>query len=128
MSLVFRKALPLLILSLCLITPALAQSSSESTPSAAKDLAVALVRVKSEQEQDQLLNQKHDVKSGELLVALKGLADPFVQRGEFNEALRISHLAVRVAEKTGDRMQLAHAMLDLGTIYSSRVPPKEALN
>jgi CHAT domain-containing protein/Tfp pilus assembly protein PilF len=129
MSLAFRKALPLLILSLSLITPTLAQSNAtESNPSDVKDLAVALVRVKSEQEQEQLLTRKDDLKNGELLVALKGLADPYVQRGDYNEALRISHLAVRVAEKTGDRMQLAVAMCDLGAIYARRVPPKDALS
>jgi CHAT domain-containing protein/uncharacterized protein HemY len=129
MSLAFRKALPLLILSLSLITPTLAQSNAtESNPSDVKDLAVALVRVKSEQEQEQLLTRKDDLKNGELLVALKGLADPYVQRGDYNEALRISHLAVWVAEKTGDRMQLAVAMCDLGAIYARRVPPKDALS
>jgi CHAT domain-containing protein/Tfp pilus assembly protein PilF len=127
MSHAFRKALPLLILSLSL-TPAHAQSTSEPNSSHAKDLAVALVRSKSEQEQDHLLTRMGDLQSGELLVALKGLADPFVQRGEDNEALRISHLAVKVAEKTGDRMQVAVAMCDLGTIYARRVPPKDALN
>ena len=129
MSLAFRKALPLLILSLSLITPTLAQSNAtESNSSDVKNLAVALVRTKSEPEQEQLLTRKDDLKNGELLVALKGLADPFVQRGEFNEALRISHLAVKVAEKTGDRMQLAVAMCDLGAIYARRIPPREALN
>ena len=128
MSLAFRKALPLLILSLSLITPALGQSSStESTSSDVKDLAVALVRTKSEQDQEQLLTRKDDLKNGELLIALKGLAEPYVQRGEYNEALRISHLAVKVAEKTGDRMQLAVAMCDLGAIYARRIPPKDAL-
>lgn len=131
MSLAFRKALPLLILSLSFITPALAQSSSNLTESAApdvKDLAVALVRTKSEPEQEQLLTRKHDLKNGELLAALKALADPLVQRGEYNEAIRISHLALKVAERTGDRMQLARANLDLGAIYARRVPPKDALN
>jgi hypothetical protein len=133
MSLAFRKALPLLILSLSLITPTLAQSLSnatESTSSDVKDLAIALIRSKSEQEQDQLLTRKADLKSGELLAVLKGLADPFVQRGEDNEALRISHLAVRVAEKTGDRMQLAVAMCDLRAPRAAEgrieLPPKES--
>ena len=131
MSLAFRKALPLLIFSLSLITPTVAQLSSnaaESNSSDVKDLAVALFRTKSEQEQEQLLTRKDDLKNGELLIALKGLADPFVQRGEFNEALRISHLAVKVAEKGGDRMQLAVAMCDLGAIYARSIPPREALN
>src|SRR5829696_3883440 len=127
MSLAFRKALPLLILSLSLTTPTLAQSNAtESISSEVKDLAVALVRTKSEPEQEQLLTRKDDQKTGELLVALKALADPFVRRGEYNEALRISHLAVKVAEKMGDRMQLAVAMLDLGSIYARRIPPREA--
>ena len=131
MSLAFRKALPLLILSLSFITPALAQSSSnvtESTSSDIKELAAALVRAKSEPEQEQLLTRKDDLKSGELLVALKALADPLVQRGEYNEASRISHLAVRVAERTGHRMQLARAMFDLGAINARRIPSKDALN
>ena len=137
MSLAFRKALPLLILSLSLITPALAQSSSSLTESASsdvKDLAVALVRIKSEPEQEQLLTPKEELKNAALLIALKELADPLVQRGEYNEAIRISHLAVRVAERTGDRMKLARAMLDLGAIYARRnpsergteLPPKES--
>lgn len=129
MSLAFRKALPLLILSLGLITPTVAQSTNptELTSPDAKDLAVALVRSKSEPEQEQLLTRNDELKSGDLLVALRGLADPFVQRGEDKEALRISHIAVKVAEKLGDRMQLAIALCDLGRIYARRVPPGEAL-
>jgi CHAT domain-containing protein/tetratricopeptide (TPR) repeat protein len=125
----FRKPLSLLIFSLSFITPAVAQSTPNGTASGdVKELAVALVRLKSGQEQEQLLTRQDDLKNGALLVALKKLADPFVRKGEYNEALRISHLAVRVAEKMGDRMQFGIAMCDLGAIYARRVPPKEALN
>ena len=129
MSIAFRKASCLLILGLSLITPALAQSQSISTSPTSpdvKDLAVALVRIKSESEQDQLLVQKNELKNAELLRALKGLADPLVQNGEYNEALRISRLAVRIAEQMGDRLRLGHALCDLGAIYARRNPPKEA--
>ena len=62
-------------------------------------MAVALVRTKSDAERDQLLTQKVQLNNAELLVALKSLADPLVQKGEYNEAVRISQLAVRIAEQ-----------------------------
>jgi len=63
-----------------------------------------------------------------LLVALKALADPLVQKGDYNEALRISQLALRIAEHMGSRTALANALCDLGSIYARRTPPQEALN
>lgn len=131
MSIAFRKALSLLVFSLSLITPALAQSQSvrsSANSSEVKDLAVALVRVKSVEEQDQLLIRKDELKNGSLLAALKALADPLVQKGDYTEALRISHLAVRIAEEMGDRARLGAALCDLGVIYARRNPPKDALN
>jgi CHAT domain-containing protein/Tfp pilus assembly protein PilF len=131
MSITFRNALSLLILCLSLITPALAQSQSVVTSSASadvKELAVALVRVKSEAEQEQLLTGKTDLKNAELLAALKTLVDPLVQKGEYNEALRISQLAVRIAEQMPDRLQLGLALYGVGAIQARRIPPKEALN
>ena len=128
MSVAFR-AIYCLIMGLSLITQAPAQSqsvASSPTSSDVKDLAVALVRIKTEAEQDQLLTQKNELKNAELLVALKALADPLVQKGEYNEALRISHLALRIAEQMGDRVRLATALCDLGAIHARRNPPKEA--
>ena len=131
MSLAVRKALSLLILGLSLIIPALAQSQLDLNTDASsevKDLAVALVRVKSEAEREQLLIRKEDSKNTELLVALKKLADPLVKKGDYNEAERISRLAVRVAEQTGDRLQLGIALYEIGAIQARRVPPKEAVD
>ena len=129
--LVAFRALCLLILGLTLIRPALAQSQSASTSnnsSEIKDLAVALVRTKSDAEREQLLAQKVQLKNTELLVALKSLADPLVQKGEYNEAVRISQLAVRIAEGMGDRLQLGLALYEVGAIHARRIPPKEAFN
>ena len=131
MSIAFRSAFCLLILGLILITPAHAQSQSLSTSptsSEVKDLAVALVRTKSDEERDQLLTQKVQLKNAELLVALKSLADPLVQKGEYNEAVRISQMAVRIAEEMGDRLQLGLALYQVGAIHARRIPPKDALN
>jgi len=127
MSIVFRTALCSTVLSLSLITPALAQTQL-ITSSEIKDLAVALVRVKSEAEQDQLLTHKDQLKNEALLSALKGMTDPLVRKGEYNEALRISHLAARIAEQMGDRMQLANAWYEVGAIYSRRQPAKNGLS
>ena len=130
MSIAFRRPLSLLIFSLSLFTPVLGQSQtvSDSNPSAeVKDFAVALVRLKSEPEQEQLLAQKEQLRNASLLAGLKALAEPLVQKGDYNEALRISHLAIRIAEKMGDRTLLATAFCDAGDIYARRNPPKDAL-
>jgi CHAT domain-containing protein/Tfp pilus assembly protein PilF len=131
MSIAFRKPLSLLIFSLSVVTSALGQSqaiSNANTSAEVKDFAVTLVRLKSEPEQDQLLAQKEQLRNASLLAALKALAEPLVQKGDYNEALRISHLAIRIAEKIGDRTLVATALCDAGDIYARRNPPKEALN
>jgi CHAT domain-containing protein/tetratricopeptide (TPR) repeat protein len=129
MSITFRAALCSTVLILSLATPAVAQTHLSANPSSeVKDLAVALVRVKSEAEQEQLLTQKDQLKNEALLSALKGLTDPLVRKGEYNEALRISHLAARIAEQMGDRMQLANAWYEVGAIYSRRQPAKNGLS
>ena len=129
MSVAFR-AVCLIISGLSLITTALAQSQlvANSPTSEAKDLAVALVRIKSEAEREQLLPEKDQLKSAALLVELKSLADPLIKKGDYNEAIRISQLAVRVAEEMGDRLQLGLALYEVGAIHARRVPPKDALN
>jgi CHAT domain-containing protein/tetratricopeptide (TPR) repeat protein len=121
MLLMLRKRLSLLIFSLSLITPALGQSND------VKDFALALVRLKSETDQEQMFAQKQELRNGALLTALKTLADQLAQKGDYNEALRISHLAVRVAEKVGDRPLLGTALCDLGALYARRIPPKDAV-
>src|SRR5215213_5840721 len=130
MSIAFRQPLSLLIFSLSLITSALGQSQTVSNLNASpevKDFAAALVSLKSEPEQDQLLAEKEQLRNATLLAALKALAEPLVQKGDYNEGLRISHLAVRVAEKLGDRTLLATALCDVGDIYGRRNPPKDAV-
>jgi CHAT domain-containing protein/Tfp pilus assembly protein PilF len=121
MSIAFRRALTLPVLSISLITVAFGQSQTAS-----KDFAAALVKLKSETEQDQLLAQKPELIDDSLMAALKSLAEPIVQKGDYNEALRISNLALRVAEKSGDRKRVANALCEIGDIYGRRNPPKEA--
>ena len=121
MPITFRRALSLSILSLSLITVALGQSQTAST-----EFAAALVKLKSEAEQDQLLAQKPELIDDALMTALKTLSEPIVQKGDYNEGLRIANLALRVAEKSGDRKRVANALCEIGDIYGRRNPPKEA--
>ena len=130
MPITFRRALSLLILSQSLTTVALGQSQTVSNAVSAetKDFAAALVKLKLEPEQDQLLAQKPQLINDSLMAALKALAEPIVQKGDYNEALRISNLALRIAEKSGDRTRVANALCEVGDIYARRNPPKEAEN
>lgn len=120
----FRRTLSLLILSLSLITAASGQSQTSSTVT--KDFAASLVQLKSEAEQDQLLAQKPELVDDSLMAALKALAEPIVQKGDYNEALRISNLALRIAEKSANRARVGNALCEIGDIYARRNPPKEA--
>ena len=131
MSLTFRVSLCLLALGLSLVKPAWAQSQSVPNPPASSevnDLAAALVGAASEEEQERLLGRKKELMNGALLDALKAHANPLVQKGDYAEALRISHLTVRIAERMGDRVRLGSALRDLGSIYGRQNPPTEALN
>src|SRR5215204_1145126 len=110
MTYTFRVALCLL--SLSLFSPAPAQSQAvpvSSSASGVSELAVALARAGSDEEQERLLARGRETAGAELLAALRGLTYPLVQKGEYAEAARISRLAVRVAEKDGDRLRLGNA-------------------
>jgi CHAT domain-containing protein/Tfp pilus assembly protein PilF len=124
MPITFR-ALSLLILSLSPITAAFGQSQAVIN-SGTKDFATALVKLKSEAEQDQLLAQKPELVDDSLMAALKAQAESIVQKGDYDEALRISNLALHVAEKSGERARVGNALCEIGDIYARRNPPKEA--
>ena len=122
MSLTLRKVLCLLALTLnfSIFNAALAQPKSlvnAATTTEVNELAAALVRTKSDAEQQKLLAQHGELLNASLLAALKSLATPLVQKGEYAEAARISQLAVRVAEKMGDRTALGSTLCDLGSVY-----------
>lgn len=122
MSLTLRKVLCLLTLTLnfSIFNAAFAQPKSPvnaAAPTEVKELAAALVRTKSDAEQQELLAQHGELLNSSLLAALKSLATPLIQKGEYAEAARISQVAVRVAEKMGDRAALGSTLCDLGAVY-----------
>src|SRR5262245_8256531 len=131
MSLTLRLSLCFLALSLSLISPGLVQSQSVPNPpisSEINDLAAALVRAASEQEQERLLARNPGLMNSSLLAALKALADPFFLKGDYAQALRISQLAVRIAEKIGDPVGMGNALSDLGMIYKLQNRQEQALD
>src|SRR3712207_5423804 len=117
MSHTFRVALCLF--SFVIFGPAPARSQTvrvSHTPPEAKELAASLVRAGSKDEQESLLASVGGSHEGALLDALKKLAEPLVQKGDYDEAIRVSKLAVRVAERGGDPLRLANALCDLGSV------------
>src|SRR5215213_2543447 len=129
MTYMFRVALCLL--SLSLFSPALAQSqavSNSSSSSEVSELAVALARAPSEQEQERLLWGKKGLTNGELLAALNARATPLMQKGDYVEALRISQLAARLAERGGDRAALGDALHNMGLIYNRQNRAAQAVD
>lgn len=129
MSIRFRKALSFVILNLSLITPVLAQSDSLTESTDTKNLAVALAQTKSEAEQNTLLAQKKELINTALLAELKAVVNPIIQKGDYVEAARVSHIALRIAEQLGDRRALGVALCDLGAIYGRQMnKTKESLN
>jgi CHAT domain-containing protein/Tfp pilus assembly protein PilF len=130
MSFAFRASLYLLALSLS-FSPALAQSQSVLNPptsSEINDLAAALARAASEEEQERLLAMKHGLMNSSLISALKALAEPSIKKGDNAQALRISQLAARVAERIGDRAGLGNALIDLGRIHNQQNRAAQALD
>src|SRR5262245_34515675 len=120
MSSTLRVSLCLMALGLSLINPALAQTQSVPNPPAlseVNDLVAALAGAASEEEQERLLARKPGLMNSSLLAALKPLADPLARKGDLAQKLRISQLAVRIAERIGDRVALGNALCDLGFIY-----------
>ena len=100
----------------------LASAQTKSVPnpptlSEVNDLAAGLAGAASEEEQERLLARKKDLMNSALPAALKGLATSFVKKGDYAEALRIYQLAVRIAERIGDRKGTGDALDGLGMIY-----------
>ena len=130
MSFKFRASLCLWALTLGLIGPALAQSQTAPDQPASpevNELARALVGAASEQEQERLLSEKKELVNAKLLAALKTLADPLAQKGNYPEALRISQLSIRIAERSGDRVGLGNAWCELGLVYERQGRGAQAL-
>ena len=125
----FRFALCLLFLSLFAPAPARPQAASNPPPSSeAGELAAALSRAPSEEEQERLLGGAKGPASGEVPAALNARAAPLMQRGDYAEALRISQLAARLAERGGDRAALGNALHNIGLIYNRQNRAAQALD
>jgi CHAT domain-containing protein/tetratricopeptide (TPR) repeat protein len=94
---------------------------------AENDLAEALARATEESEQERLLREEKDLVDSSLLAALKQLTDPLFEKGDYAQALRMSQLAARIAERIGDRRGLGQALSDLGAAYLRQDRPAQAL-
>ncbi|MGE0127284.1 MAG: CHAT domain-containing protein [Blastocatellales bacterium] len=130
----FGKRVCFLALSLSLISSALAQSppspavSPSAASSAVNELAAALAKTASEEEQERLLARERALVNNSLLAALKNINRSLINNGDYAQALRVSQLAVRIAERIGDRLGLGAALCDLGSVYIWQNRKAEALD
>jgi tetratricopeptide (TPR) repeat protein len=109
-------------------SPSAINASPSSAESATHDLVVALERATSAEEQERLLGGEPDLVNSSLLKALKELTGPFIQKGDYAQALRLSQLAARIAERIGDPGGLGDALTDLGEIYGRQNRAAQALD
>lgn len=84
---------------------------------AVNDLAAVLGKATEDSEQEQLLAQEKELMDSSLLAALKELTSRLIQKNDYAQALRLSKLAARIAERIGDRRGLGDALTDLGSIH-----------
>src|SRR5215204_5968909 len=127
----FRVALCLLALGLSLFDPAPARSQSAANPHASaevSELAAALSRAPSEEERERLLGGRKGLTNAELPAALNARAAPLMQKGDYAEALRVSQLAARLAERGGDRAALGEALHNTGLIYNRQNRAAQAVD
>src|SRR5215470_8500692 len=93
-----------------------------------RDLAAALAGAESEEEQERLLARNPGLMNSSLLAALKTIVNPLIRKGDYAQALRISQLAARVAERIGDPVEMGNALCDLGIVYELQNRPEQALD
>ncbi|MET0647687.1 MAG: CHAT domain-containing protein [Pyrinomonadaceae bacterium] len=127
----FRVALCFLTLSLSLVSHAFAQSQTvpaSHVSTEVNELAAALARAGSEEELKRLLGGEKGQTDGELLAALNARATPLTQKGDYAEALRISQLAARLAERSGERAALGDALYNIGVVYNRQNRAAQALD
>lgn len=120
----------LCILALSLFGPARARSQavSDSSPSSkVSELAAALTRAGSEEEQERLLGGRTGLTNGELPAALNARAAPLMAQGDYAGALRTAQLAARLAERVGDRAALGEALHNIGLAHNRQSRAAEAL-
>jgi len=130
----FGRRLCFLALSLSLINSVLAQSAPPSSAPrsaqspAVNDLASALSKAASEEEQEQLLAREKALVNSSLLAALKDLTRAQINKGDNVQALRIAQLAARIAERIEDRRGLGNALFDIGSIHGRQSRAAQALD
>jgi CHAT domain-containing protein/Tfp pilus assembly protein PilF len=105
------------------------QSSADAAARAAVDkLTAALQSAPSDEEQESLLAQHKDLMNASLLAALKDRLGPLFQKADYAAAFRVAQVAVRIAERIGDRKGLGDAWTNLGFVCIRQNRPAQALD
>jgi len=95
--------------------------------SAAEDLAEALVKIDSQTERVKMLEQERELASVELGQALLTQGERLSSQGLFARAVETYELAIRLAERLGEKSLTVNALRDLGRVDETRGNYPQAL-
>lgn len=93
-----------------------------------KELAVALVTAKTNEERQRLLTEGRGLLTVELRAALLDQSEALRRKGNFAQALVVLDVAQRVAEQIDDKKGLAIALRNIGTIHVQQGNYVQGLN
>ncbi|CAN5796701.1 tetratricopeptide repeat protein [soil metagenome] len=85
-----------------------------------EDLAAALVAAKTEEERNLLLAQEKELVTEELLRAFVGRGKRFENQGNYAQALAAYALAQNVAQKIGNKVELANALNSIAQVHEAQ--------
>jgi CHAT domain-containing protein len=121
--------LMVLSLSLIFLSPAAAYPVVKQDKATAEvtEFAAALIRAASTEEQERLLAQKPHLVGSPLLTTLLEQVGTQSKKNDWALALKTSELAIRLAERTGNRPALGRALAKVGGIHSSMNRAPQAL-
>ncbi len=97
--------------------PVFAQLGQPALDPKVERLAEALVKAKREAEGGALLASARDLVTADLVKAVSRQGDPFLNRGEYPQALSIYRLSQDIGDQIGDKLGIARALNSIGRVH-----------
>lgn len=83
-----------------------------------EEMAKAIIAAKTEEERNALIEKEPDLITTDLTSALIHQTYPlYMDQGQYQHALTINLLAYQLAERIGDKLQIATRLIDVGDVY-----------
>jgi CHAT domain-containing protein/Flp pilus assembly protein TadD len=91
-----------------------------------EELATAIIAAKTEEERNALIAKEPDLITADLASALLRNSSDASSRMDYKNALMIAHLAYKIAERTGDQIAMANALISIGRLYGQVSNPEKS--